>query len=265
MHSIIHTLNIKQKGILSFVGAGGKTTLMFRIAEELARADRRILVTTTTKIFAPDKKKYPHLLVTKSKQDLQDRAEMIFRRSNLIVAASHHCPKTNKLIGFSPEVVDSLWQSGCFRWILVEADGSARKPIKAPGEHEPVIPRYTRYLFGLIGLQGLGKPLDEHYVHRVKQFQEITGLAVGSDIELSAITALVNHKNGLFKKCPGEAQTIVFMNQADTLPNPDVRKSIVKQMRQSLLDMADIVAIGQADKADGIIEAYCKASLKESL
>ena len=41
-------------GITSLVGGGGKTTLMLRLAHELAATGARVIVTTTTHIFPPD-------------------------------------------------------------------------------------------------------------------------------------------------------------------------------------------------------------------
>lgn len=268
MDSIVTAFNINRPGIISFVGGGGKTTLMFRIAEELAGSDERILVTTTTKIFAPDSARYPHRILTTSRQELQEKAEVSYRRSKIIVAASRHCLESNKFIGFPPEVVDRLWRSGSFRWILVEADGSARKPIKAPAEHEPAMPLYTRYCFGLIGLSALGKPLNEEHVHRVARFQDITGMTLGEDIDLSALAALIAHKSGLFKKCPAAGKTIAFLNQADRLSALGAGKSIAEQLCQRLSDLPDIVAVGRANSPDRVIQACCQPlqhiSLKRS-
>lgn len=43
--------------MISIVGSGGKSTLMYTLAEELRR-DNKILVTTTTKIFVPKKNQF---------------------------------------------------------------------------------------------------------------------------------------------------------------------------------------------------------------
>ena len=51
-------LGLKNEGMLSLIGAGGKTTTLFCLADELFREGSRVLVTTTTKIFKPTK---PHV------------------------------------------------------------------------------------------------------------------------------------------------------------------------------------------------------------
>ena len=202
MNSVIRALEIDEGGIAAFVGAGGKTTLMLKIAAELSLVDRDILVTTTTQIMAPGGDLAAHLFLAGSRRELIDRAGPALRRYRCLVAASTRCSDTGKLTGFEPGFIDEIWRSGRFRWILTEADGSAQKPVKAPDAHEPVVPRDARYLFGLVGLSALGKPLGDTYVHRPGCLQRITGLAAGDMIDATAIAALIQHPNGLFKDQP---------------------------------------------------------------
>lgn len=51
-------LGFERGEMISLIGAGGKTTTMFRLAQELRDEGRKVLVTTTTKIFKPNK---PHV------------------------------------------------------------------------------------------------------------------------------------------------------------------------------------------------------------
>ena len=44
--------NIKKGDIITVTGGGGKTTLIFKLAEELKNSGK-VLITTTTKMFAP--------------------------------------------------------------------------------------------------------------------------------------------------------------------------------------------------------------------
>lgn len=263
MGSIANGLGINHGGVISFVGSGGKTTLMFRMAQELARLDGRTLITTSTKIWPPDKEESSNIILTQSKQELFEKADIVFKQSRHIIAASHLCTKTDKLIGFAPEFIDILWKSGRFRWILVEADGSACRPIKAPADHEPVIPLETRYLFGLIGLSVLGQPLNEENVHRINYFKEITGLNTGKEINIDTISTLIRHPKGLFKNCPAHAKTIAFLNQADLLKDLDVGDLIAEKLHQNLSDTPGLIVLGQAAKSPIILKTYSRPSIKE--
>ena len=52
--NLIDTFKISKKDIITIVGAGGKTSLMYS-ASSLLRKDYKVLVTTTTHIYIPDK------------------------------------------------------------------------------------------------------------------------------------------------------------------------------------------------------------------
>ena len=67
MNSVISELNMDQGGIIAFVGAGGKTTLMLKIASELSRIEKDILITTTTKIMPPAENLAANLIVAGSR------------------------------------------------------------------------------------------------------------------------------------------------------------------------------------------------------
>jgi probable selenium-dependent hydroxylase accessory protein YqeC len=48
---ISEVLGLKEEAFISLVGAGGKSTLYNRLAEELLLKNKRIILTTTTKMF----------------------------------------------------------------------------------------------------------------------------------------------------------------------------------------------------------------------
>lgn len=263
MNSITDELKINKRGIISFVGAGGKTTLMYRIAKELSEKGERVLVTTTTKIFPPDPVKSYVQILAKSTKDLSFRCNSSLPHPQVTVAAESVCPKTHKLIGYQPEFIDDLYKTGHFHWILTEADGSARKPIKAPAAHEPVVPITTNYLIGLIGLSALNQPLTCDYVHRTEQFSKITGLPENEKIETNTVSALIVHENGLFKSSPTHAKRIVFLNQADMLPSLEPARLIATQVFNSKVKKPDLIAIGQAKKSPAIFEARTTAAKEQ--
>ena len=39
-----------EKGIVTFIGAGGKTSAIFQVAKELAAQKKKVIITTTTKM-----------------------------------------------------------------------------------------------------------------------------------------------------------------------------------------------------------------------
>ena len=219
---------LTEGGVVSIVGAGGKTSLMFRIARELSRAGESVLTTTTTKILVPGKDQSSKVIVSDSLGEFLSKAGIAVKNAPHITAASEiltamfdvksrqtSMDQRRKLVGFQPQFIDAVHNAGVFDWILVEADGAAGKPLKAPDPHEPVIPESTAKLIGILGLDGVGKPLDNEWVFRPHRFADITGLSEGDTVNANACVISIIHENGILKGAPGGAERLVFLNKAD--------------------------------------------------
>ncbi len=215
MVSLRQGLALGRKGVISLVGAGGKTSLMFRLAHELSASGETVLTTTTTKILKPTAEQSPYLVISDSPAKILKRAKGILRHSRHVSAAANVFSPHDKLIGFPPETIAVLLSSNLFRWIIVEADGAAKRPLKAPAPHEPVIPQCTDRVIGVLGLSALGKPLDEQTVFRSELVANISGLEKGMDIVGDTLCAVLIHRRGIFKGAPIAAKKIAFLNQAD--------------------------------------------------
>ena len=161
--------------IVSLVGAGGKTTLMFHLAHELEKIGEPVLTTTTTKIYIPEIEQSLHVHISKDPLVIIDRSLLLLDEALHLTAARTLISETNKLGGFTPEEINFIGEKGPFKWILVEADGAAQRPLKAPAPHEPIIPEGSICVIAVIGLDAIGKPLDEQWVFRSKLYSQLTG------------------------------------------------------------------------------------------
>ena len=153
----------KMPRIISFVGGGGKTTSMNQLAKELAARGFRVLVTTSTHILCPDEGQVCEV----------DQAVGILNtvwEGNLLTAGKpigKECQaKGEKVSKFAmpeglddPEVLKQLLNAADF--ILIEADGAQRHPIKVPASHEPVIIPQTGLVIACAGLSSVGKPFED--------------------------------------------------------------------------------------------------------
>jgi probable selenium-dependent hydroxylase accessory protein YqeC len=258
MTSLRHGLNLKNGGVISLVGAGGKTSLMFRLARELSAQGVPVLSTTTTKIYVPSRKQSPIVMISKSASVLAREARAILRRNSHISAGSRLIPLQNKLKGFPPEAIDALWQSGIFRWIVVEADGAAGRPVKAPEVHEPVIPQCTKWVIGIVGLKAVGKPLTERWAFRPQRVSQITGLAEGSILTESAIVDLLIAENGILKDAPAGAARLAFLNQADSQDRFESGRKILQMLVRRQKPGFARVLIGQTLYEPTVKEYYPK-------
>lgn len=245
MTSLTYGLNLKKGGVISLVGAGGKTALMFRMARELSKSGDPVLTTTTTKIYMPARRQSAAVIISECAETLVDRAAAVLRQNPHISAGSKIVHFQHKLKGLKPETIDDLWNSGVFRWIIVEADGAAGRPVKAPAAHEPVIPQCTKWLIGLVGLSAVGKPLTESWAFRSQLFAKISGLAIGAAITEKAIAAVLVDKNGILKNCPRRAKRFVFLNQADSPNRLIVGRKITRYLAKHAELGFERVLIGQ--------------------
>ncbi len=245
MTSLRHSLNLHRGGVISIVGAGGKTALMFRLARELAGQGDRVLTTTTTKIRIPTRQQSAVVLLAEAAEPFLKNARTLLKRTPHLSAGRRVVPLQHKLIGFDPRTIDRIWRAGIFRWIIVEADGAAGKPLKAPAAHEPVIPECTQWTIGVVGLKAVGKPLSANWVFRPRLVSAITGLAPGATITASAISSVCLHANGIMKNAPAQAMRFVFLNQADSRQRLAAGKRIAKMLTARAKPGFTGVLIGQ--------------------
>lgn len=117
--------------------------------------------------------------------------------------------------------------------LLIEADGSRQKPLKAWSEHEPPIPEFADAVAQVAGLSGLGKPLTDEYVHRAGLFSELCGLEIGETITTEALARALTHPRGGLKNVPARARRIVLLNQADSAERQATALAMTSSLRRA--------------------------------
>ena len=255
MITLREALKLDEGGVVSFVGAGGKTSLMFSIARELSNAGESVLTTTTTKILMPSKDQSPHVILSDSVDEVLDKSRDLIRKNLHISAASGRTgTSVEKLTGFDPKDVDEISRAGVFSWILVEADGAAGKPLKAPASHEPVIPNSSSLLIGIIGLKCIGKPLNERWVFRQKPFAKITGLKPEEPVTEESVAVALMDKNGIMKNCPPHAKKVVFLNMVDNQKLLESGRRIAAILCKTRIEGLKRVVIGRTLHEQPVIE-----------
>ena len=212
-------------GVISLVGAGGKTSLMFRLARELSDGGETVLTTTTTKIMRPDSRQSPAVILSASSVELIEKSRKYLTK-NYHITAAYKEKDEGKLVGFLPEVIDEINRTSVFRWIIVEADGASRMPLKAPAEHEPVIPRSTRWVIGVAGLDAVGQPLAVPHVFRPDRYARICGIPLGDPVTESSVAHVLAAERGIMKGRPPHAAALAFLNKADTPQRVEIGKAI---------------------------------------
>lgn len=243
--ALSQALRLGQNEVVALVGGGGKTTTLFRLAAELA-ATRRVLMTTSTRIFAAQIKQAPaYVAFDPGRQTLDDILpalnEALARHSQvlLIGQADWH---SGKAFGVAPEVIDALVATGQFDTILVEADGSRMRPFKAPADHEPVIPALTTMVVPVVGVDVLGRPLSDETVHRAGLVSQLSQTLLGEPVTTQTIAEIFCHRQGGLKNVPDGARFVPLINKVETAAQQQAAHDLAARLLTC--ERVDSVAIG---------------------
>lgn len=227
----------KSVHVVSIVGAGGKTSLLFALARLLLQRNVKVVCTTTTNIFPPTHQEGGEIKVmgTLSLELFSANVYSALQQVSLLTMAGSNILETGKLGGVPrclfPVLCRTLTLLSQNVWILVEADGAGRRPLKAPAGYEPVLPLETDWCIAIFGLDGLGKVFDEKNVHRCARACELSEQQPGSLITPETLVRLATHPESFFRACPPECRKVVLYNKADIAED---RLSIVLPVGRAL-------------------------------
>ncbi len=213
MESLEELLNLDEKDVVTVAGSHGKTTFCLNLCEELQKREKTVFLTTTTKIF-PVNKKYGFIALThthnfKTENDIENSYG--HKESGVYVLGIYD-REIGKISSLPLEILEKLSEK-C-DYMIIEGDGSKRKPLKGWKKNEPVYIGNTTISVGIIPINIIGKKVNEINIHRIEEFLEISE---GKENELLTLEHLYNviiHKNGLFQYAVGKRN--LLMNCAET-------------------------------------------------
>ncbi|MGL6120827.1 MAG: selenium cofactor biosynthesis protein YqeC, partial [Fusobacteriaceae bacterium] len=168
---------VEKGDVITVTGGGGKTSLIFKLADEL-KSLGNVLVTTTTKLFIPEPSQYERIFFAGNAE-----ASFVGHNSNIDIFGSKIEKERDKFFGVSEDELRKFLDESSkkYDFVLIEGDGSRRKPIKFWAEHEPVIPSFTTKIIGVANINALGKNIFD-VVHRGELFCEKFGCNIQNDI-----------------------------------------------------------------------------------
>jgi len=220
------------KGITALVGGGGKTTLMLRLAQELTKGGSRVIVTTTTHIFPPEE------IPTYNPSNAEQAREMI-ARNNLVCFGK---PAGQGKLSAPDLPMDELERLADY--VLVEADGAKHLPLKAPAEHEPVIPPMTKMVIAVAGLDGVGQTIQKA-AFRPALFAKLCGKSELEIVSAQDIARVLTHPQGLRKNVTCDMRFAVMLNKADNDTMRGIALEIVRGINQQFTERVVIAALNK--------------------
>lgn len=165
------TLGIRP-GLTAIIGSGGKTSLMLHLCRELPGT---VIVCTSTHILPPEE-----LPLYTDPVDKLTVPKCCLGSWNDQGKLSAPVQPFEQLLSLAD-------------YVLVEADGSKRLPLKAHLPHEPVIPSCANQVIQVLGLSGLGKPVEES-AHRPELYAQLCEATVETPVTPELAAKVLNRE-----------------------------------------------------------------------
>ncbi|MCL2336413.1 MAG: selenium cofactor biosynthesis protein YqeC [Firmicutes bacterium] len=211
MGALLEAFAVQPGEVVALAGGGGKTTAMFAMGYEAADLGYKVVLTTTTRIFAPSPAPRLAVLLEPDPRALASAVRNSLKTCPVAVAGLGLTPE-RKIIGVPQDITGLLLEAGA-DLVVVEADGANRKPFKAPRDGEPVLPDLTTLLIPVVGVDCLDQPLDQDHVHRPEIVARLTGAAAGELVSPTMVAAVLLHPAGYRRHIPGEMRWTPFINK----------------------------------------------------
>jgi molybdenum cofactor cytidylyltransferase len=213
---LMEALRIQPGYVVAFVGAGGKSMAIRRLATERP-PDSPLILTTTTKIRLDQKDLARQHFVLDSEADLPRAFAHLDPESPILLTGKRDEVEA-KWLGLIPEIMEALVvrtrELGAI--LLVEADGARGSSLKAPADHEPVLPSSCDLVVPVVGLDAIGEDVVSSKIHRPQRLMELLEFEGGDRIKREHIARILSSTQGALKDIPLASEVRVLLNKAET-------------------------------------------------
>lgn len=212
------------KPIISFVGAGGKTSLIMAHARYFQQLQKRVLITTTTHMLKDER------YFCYNRKEVKQR----FGNGNIVMVGKE-CDHGKITRLDEKELKEYMAMADV---VLVEADGAKRRPCKVPRDHEPQILPSSQYVVGVIGMDCLDLTIEQgcfgidhlcRLIHKTPQ----------EYLNENDLAVILTSKRGTFKDV-GHRYYYVVLNKTSSF-HKEQQANQVKMMIQDHVD--DVVIL----------------------
>ncbi len=210
---------------VAVVGAGGKKTTMYALADRLDRA----VVTATVRIPIFDDEVGA---VRVTADPVATVASSAAAEYPFGVVPKRE--REDRYHGYDPAVVDDLIAAHDGP-VLVKADGARLREFKAPNATEPRIPARTDVVVPVVSAGVVGEPLDDGLVHRPERVVAVArdaglDVSVGDPITAELVGTVLADPEGGLKGVPGRAVVVPLINKVDD----DGRERTARRMAETI-------------------------------
>jgi probable selenium-dependent hydroxylase accessory protein YqeC len=222
-----------RRGLVAAVGAGGKKSTLYRLAEaHRLIGSARVGLTCTVSWGAPPRGLADARLVAAPERLAAELPALAQRHRMLAYALPS--PKPGRLGGVPGALIGQLHDAGDFTVTLVKADGARMRWIKAPRDDEPVLPPGVATVLPVVSIRALGRPLEPTIAHRLDRVAAITGAAPGERLGPTHLARLLASGQGALQRT-GDAVVVPVINMVDDA----VRRTAAREVAKLALAASD--------------------------
>ncbi len=278
--TLTEALALKPGSVVALVGGGGKTSTLVRLCQESAREGRRALATTTTRMRMDELAPMDDVLLWDDHDALGQTwkscrnasageapwIDALLRGRERATTSATFLGRTlmrDKVIGLPSEFLGDLLARLTWDSVVVEADGSRGRSIKAHRLGEPAIPLCATHCVVVIGADGIGRPVNEENCHRPEVIQELLGLSWGEPLSPRHIVDLFRHPRGLLSKIPGDVEVLVYVNKAPLGSQHPQATELARSILMQCGTRVRRIAVGD-NRQGGLVEAFLLAEARQA-
>jgi probable selenium-dependent hydroxylase accessory protein YqeC len=211
--SLTDALEVCGGELVSIVGAGGKTSLLYGLGRELSAAGKPTLLTTTTRIMYPSRGEVSRVVLGPEDDTTVGKIRSGFDGANLVLAGRER--SDSKIIGYDPGFVERL-HSGGYGWTVVaECDGARGKSLKVPNENEPPLAASTGVYVVVTGADSFHKPVTSPEVFNPEGVASVSGVGLDATVSEPVILEVILSSRSYLGRKPAAARMCVFINKVD--------------------------------------------------
>lgn len=201
-------LELSSHELISLVGGGGKSTLLFALGGSLRG---EVILTTTTRMGEKQTNSMTPLMAPSD----EALTTAVHRRGRILVwdhleAGSANQP--GKAVGVSPDTADRWFDLADH--VVVEADGSRQMPFKAPAPHEPQLPGRSTVVVAVIGADAIGRCIGDQ-CFRPMRVAAIAGCGPYDRLTPERAARVLADDRGSRKGVPASARFVVAITKVD--------------------------------------------------
>jgi probable selenium-dependent hydroxylase accessory protein YqeC len=184
---------------------------MLRLARHLT--PNSVIVTSTTKMGESEVPPQEALLedISSGSADIKNK---LLEKKRLFLFREF---KDGKYHGFAPDAVAALYRSRRASYVLAEADGARRLPLKGYEIHEPPLPDSFDYQIIVVGVDAFLQPMNERTVARFEIVRRFLGGERNETLTPPLLLKLLTSPDMYMKNSPPETKRILCLNKADLM------------------------------------------------